>query len=300
MLRKLLESQGYAFVGRSSAVKICTWTKKSLKDKDFCYKQKFYGIESHRCCQMSPSVGFCQNKCIYCWREIDSTIGSFMRKYDDPKELIDNCILAQRKLLSGFGGDQEVNKAKLKEAKNPRHFAISLTGDPLIYPKINDLIQEVLARHKTAFVVTNGLLPGKLETLTPPTQLYISIQAPNEKLHKAIAHPIYKDAWQRQQKSLKLLKEFKGKTRTVLRLTAIKGINMVEPENYSKLIRLAEPDFVELKAYMFVGSSRMRLSMANMPLHEDIVEFSTKIAKESGYKIKDEKKESRVVLLTPG
>jgi len=55
--------------------------------------------------------------------------------------------------------------------------------------------------------------------------------------------------------------------------------------------------FVELKAYMFVGSSRKRLLESNMPLHEDVKEFAEKIAGLSGYKLIDEKKESRVVLL---
>jgi hypothetical protein len=39
-LRKALEKQNYAVFGRHSAVKICAWTKKALRDEDFCYKQK--------------------------------------------------------------------------------------------------------------------------------------------------------------------------------------------------------------------------------------------------------------------
>ncbi|RLE41207.1 4-demethylwyosine synthase TYW1, partial [Candidatus Woesearchaeota archaeon] len=50
-LRKVLEKQQYAFIGRHSAIKICYWTKKSLLDEGVCYKQQFYGIKSHRCCQ---------------------------------------------------------------------------------------------------------------------------------------------------------------------------------------------------------------------------------------------------------
>jgi len=55
--------------------------------------------------------------------------------------------------------------------------------------------------------------------------------------------------------------------------------------------------FVEVKAYMFVGSSRQRLNKENMPYHEDVKEFAKKIADLSNYKIIDDKKESRVVLL---
>ena len=40
--KKLMEKQGYRFIGNHSAVKTCEWTKKSLINKGSCYKQKFY------------------------------------------------------------------------------------------------------------------------------------------------------------------------------------------------------------------------------------------------------------------
>jgi tRNA wybutosine-synthesizing protein 1 len=297
-VKLLLQNQGYCFTGNHSAVKICTWTKKSLKDEDFCYKQQFYGIQSHLCCQMSPAVGFCQNKCVYCWREIDSTVGTVIRNPDDPYKVIDNSILAQRKLLSGFGGCPGINRQKLKDAQNPRHFAVSLAGEPLIYPRINDLIAYLHSLKKTTFVVTNGLLPDRLSSIEPPTQMYLSLEAPDERLHKQVAQPVLKDAWKRQQKSLLALRDLKPSTKTVIRITAISGVNMVEPECYANLIRLAEPDFVEVKAYMFVGSSRQRLAMENMPLHNAVRGFAQKIAEFASYRLKDEKEESRVVLLS--
>jgi tRNA wybutosine-synthesizing protein 1 len=295
-LKKLLQGQGYCFAGTHSAVKLCTWTKKSLRDKGYCYKEKFYGIKSHLCCQMSPAVGYCQNLCVYCWRETDTSLGTRIRKPDAPAPVVENAILCQRKLLSGFGGDPDVNKKKLEESQDPKHFAISLTGDPLIYPLINKLIKEIHKQKKTTFLVTNGLLPERMASLEPPTQLYISIEAPNRELHKKVTRSLLKDAWERQQKSLAVWKGLR--TTKVLRITAIKGLNMTDIEGYAALIRKAEPDYVEVKAYMFVGSSRQRLSLANMPLHPEIQEFSLAIAEASGYRIKDEKKESRVVLLS--
>jgi len=74
---------------------------------------------------------------------------------------------------------------------------------------------------------------------------------------------------------------------------------MVNPEQYAELIEKAQPDFVEIKAYMWVGYSQQRLEIKNMPRHPEIKEFTNKIAKHlKNYKIKDEKKESRVVLLS--
>ena len=72
---------------------------------------------------------------------------------------------------------------------------------------------------------------------------------------------------------------------------------MINPEAYAELIKKSDPTFVELKAYMWVGHSRERLEQKDMPLHSEIVEFSEKVAKAIGWKIIDEKPESRVVLL---
>ena len=125
--------------------------------------------------------------------------------------------------------------------------------------------------------------------------MYISLDAPNEEIYKKVCRPSVKDGWKRLMKTLSLLKELK--TRTCIRITSVKGLNMIYPEKYAELIKKSSPKFVEVKAYMFVGYSRQRLNIKNMPLHNEVKEFAEKIAKGSGYKIIDEKKESRVVLL---
>ena len=68
-------------------------------------------------------------------------------------------------------------------------------------------------------------------------------------------------------------------------------------EEYAKLIKKADPDFVEVKAYMYVGSSRKRLNMSNMPLFDEVKEFAKKIGDECGKEIVNESEISRVVLL---
>ncbi|MBW2993747.1 4-demethylwyosine synthase TYW1, partial [Candidatus Woesearchaeota archaeon] len=108
-LKKLLEKQKYAFIGRHSAVKICSWTKKSLLGDGFCYKQKFYGIKTHRCCQMSPSIGFCSNKCLFCWRPIEYTKGKEIKgEIDSPGDLIKNSVLMQKRQIEGFRGNSKI------------------------------------------------------------------------------------------------------------------------------------------------------------------------------------------------
>ena len=296
-LKALLEKQHYCFSGEHSAVKICTWTKKSLLDENVCYKEKFYGIRAHLCCQMTPSVGFCTNQCIHCWREMEYTAGVKMNGIlDEPEEIIKKSILCQRKLLNGFFGNEKANRKKLNQAQEPMHFAISLTGEPTIYPKLSELISELHKLGKTTFLVTNGQFPDIIKSLKElPTQLYVSVSATNEQDFKKFNKSCFKDGWKRLNKTLELMPELK--TRTVIRITLIKGINMKDEKAYAGLIKKAGPMFVELKAYMFVGSSRKRLLESNMPLHEEVKEFAEKVAELSGYKIIDEKKESRVVLL---
>ena len=101
-VKKVLKKQHYEIVGRHSAVQTCRWTKKSIRDEGVCYKEKFYGIDSHRCCQMTPAVMWCPNKCLHCWRAIELTLGDKLNEEDSPKDIIDGCIKAQRKLLQGF------------------------------------------------------------------------------------------------------------------------------------------------------------------------------------------------------
>ncbi|MBT4541036.1 4-demethylwyosine synthase TYW1 [Candidatus Woesearchaeota archaeon] len=306
-VREQLEKQQYGLVGKHSSCKICTYTKRSIKNEDVCYKEQFYGIRCHLCCQMTP-IMVCNNRCVICWRDTSAhTSIKIDGEVDDPKLIIDGCIKAQKKLLSGLGGYDGTNMDKLKEAALPKHFAISLTGEPTLYPKLGELIKEIHGTGATSFLVTNGLQPEVLERLEKeealPTQLYVSVDAPNEELFKKIDNPLLKDGWQRLQKTLSLLPRWREKARTSLRFTIIKGMNDILPEQWAEIIKLAQPLFVEVKSYMAVGYSRERLGMDYMPRHHEVVEFSKKICEFSGddeksrYKIIDEKEGSRVVLL---
>ncbi len=110
--------------------------------------------------------------------------------------------------------------------------------------------------------------------------------------------PLIPDAWERLNKTLELFPSLK--TRGVIRLTMVKNLNMFEPEKYAGLIERALPDFIEVKAGMAVGFSRLqnRIKYEDMASHQEIKEFAEKIENSIDYKITDEKKDSRVVLLT--
>ena len=296
-----LEQAGYRFVGKHkhSAVKICHWTRKSLLDRGVCYKEQFYGrdlgVQSHRCLQLTPGLPFCDHRCVFCWRNTDVTNPSWIGEVDEPGDILEGVIFAQRKLLSGFKGNPATNMKKWREAQEPKHCAISLAGEPTLYPKINELIEECKRRGMTSFLVTNGMHPEVLKHIAEPTQLYISVVAPDPKTYKAVCQPQVQNGWVRLNQSLELMPSFK--CRKVIRLTLVKGLNLKDAPGYAKLIEKAAPDFVEAKSYMWVGYSRKRLSMGNMPLHGEIKGFAEELARETGYSIVDESESSRVVLL---
>src|SRR5512136_2362637 len=145
---KNLEKKGYRFVGsrKHSAAKICHWTKKSILNEGVCYKEKFYGISSHRCLQMSPSIPFCHHKCLFCWRDVSITQTEWDEGFNEPAEIIDGCIDAQRNLLCGFFGNSQADQKKLAESQDPTNAAISLAGEPMLYPLIDDMLAEFKKR----------------------------------------------------------------------------------------------------------------------------------------------------------
>lgn len=301
-LRKL-QKAGYKFVGDHSAVKLCLWTRKSIKsgEKEFCYKEKFYGdigIKSHRCMQMTPSFPFCTLRCAFCWRDTTITYPKWTGKENDPEDIVEKSLKAQRELLTGLGGVPHSEK-HLKEAMNPSNVAISLAGEPTFYEKLSQLIEIFHKKKMKTFLVTNGTLPERLRSLeTLPTQLYVSLCSNSKQMIDKVQKPLIPDAWERINKTLEMLPDLK--TRKVIRLTMVKNMNMIEPDKYANLIEKSSPDFVEIKAAMAVGFSRIqdRLKYEDMASHEEIKVFSEKISNCIGYKIKDEKKDSRVVLLT--
>ncbi|MBI2662443.1 4-demethylwyosine synthase TYW1 [Candidatus Woesearchaeota archaeon] len=293
---KELEHQGYRMVGEHSAVKICGWTRNMLNNNGGCYKLKFYGIMSHQCMQMTTSIS-CANRCVFCWRGYKAPVNKeWIWGVDEPTFILNKSVEAHHKLLAGFGGSHKVNIELLKQSKEVKHVALSLTGEPIIYPKINELIDLFHRQGVSTFLVTNAQYPEEMKNLHRVTQLYLSVDAPTKELLKEVDKPLFKDYWERMQKCLEILAL--RKERTCVRLTVLKGINDNYIKEYIKLLNIGKPDFIEIKAYMFIGQSRERLKEENMPLHEEIVEFAKRLVVYLfDYEIVTEHVPSRVVML---
>lgn len=294
--KKILEKQQYRLIGNHSAVKVCGWTKNKIAGKGECYKEKFYGLKCHQCMQVTTSM-YCANRCKFCWRGLKAPVSrEWYGKIDDVKFIVDNAIKAHVKLLQGFKGLKDADKTLIEEMEKVRHVALSLTGEAITYPKIQELLDEFHKRNITTFLVTNGQFPEQLEKIERITQLYISLDAPDKKTLKEIDKPLFPDYWERLLKSFDIIKS--KKYRTAIRITLVKGENDFNPEGYAELIKKALPDFIEIKSYMWVGESQKNYSTKNMLFPEEIRKFSEELLNFlPEYEFADEHKKSVVVLL---
>ncbi len=304
MLASTMKKQGYHFVGKHSATKACGYTVGSLKGGPTCYKHKFYGIRSWRCIQATPAIG-CNLACAFCWRIIPEEMGikwnelNALGSWDDPNQIVDGLIKEHKRIVSGYKGNEKVYEGRWKESNDPAHVALSLTGEPLFYPKMSQLLDAFHKKGISTFLVTNGTMVNALKALTTlPTQLYVSVQAPNKEVYEKTTRPKIPNAWDRFQEFIDVFSKLQ--TRRVFRMTLVTGLNMLDPKGYAELIRKGNPDYVEVKGFVFVGGSRnpaRNLSYSNMPSGAEIIEFAKEIAAESSYLYTDYHEHSKVALL---
>jgi len=274
--RSQLEKEGYKLIGSHSAVKLCRWTKHHLRGRGGCYKHTFYGITSYQCMEATPSLA-CANKCVFCWRHHKNPVGtSWQWKQDEPAAIVDGAIQQHVRMIKEARGIPGVQPWRFEEALTVRHCALSLVGEPIMYPRINEMLGLMHGKQISTFMVTNAQFPAEIKRLVPVTQLYVSVDAASKDELKAIDRPLHQDFWERFQDSLKALKA--KKQRTVYRLTLVSAMNMSSAKDYADLVQLGEPDFIEIKAVTFCGDSKgSNLTMRNVPWHDDVRAFALSI-----------------------
>ncbi|KZF19327.1 hypothetical protein L228DRAFT_285757 [Xylona heveae TC161] len=276
-----LTKQGYTIVGSHSGVKICRWTKSALRGRGSCYKFSFYGIKSHLCMETTPSLS-CSNKCIFCWRHGTNPVGTTWRwKVDPPEMIFDGVKEGHYKKIKMMKGVPGVRAERFQEAMRIRHCALSLVGEPIFYPHINEFTRMLHNERISSFLVCNAQHPDQLAALEQVTQLYVSIDASNRDALRRIDRPLHRDFWERFQRCLDILREHRSRQRTVFRLTLVKGFNIDEEvTGYADLVERGIPCFVEIKGVTYCGtsdSSRAGLTMQNVPFYEEIKEFVIKL-----------------------
>uniref|UniRef100_A0A8C8XVM5 S-adenosyl-L-methionine-dependent tRNA 4-demethylwyosine synthase TYW1 n=1 Tax=Panthera leo TaxID=9689 RepID=A0A8C8XVM5_PANLE len=296
-LREALTKQGYQLIGSHSGVKLCRWTKSMLRGRGGCYKHTFYGIESHRCMETTPSLA-CANKCVFCWRHHTNPVGTEWRwKMDQPEMILKEAIENHQSMIKQFKGVPGVREDRFEEGMMVKHCALSLVGEPIMYPEINRFLKLLHECKISSFLVTNAQFPVEIRNLKPVTQLYVSVDASTKDSLKKIDRPLFKDFWQRFLNSLKALAA--KQQRTVYRLTLVKAWNVDELQAYAELVTLGNPDFIEVKGVTYCGeSSASSLTMANVPWHEEVVHFVRElVALIPNYEIACEHEHSNCLLI---
>ena len=188
------------------------------------------------------------------------------------------------------------------EAMSPNHAAISLDGEPLLYPKISEFVQEFKNRNMTTFIVTNGTLPESIQNLDPlPSQLYITLPASNEIVYKKVCRPMIKNGWSKIINTLDLVDSLS--CRTLVRLTAVKNLNLDDNflNDYAKIIEKANPNFFEIKGFTLQAKALLinqRLKSDNQvqdyfPEYEYLEHLALKFEEVSGFPLIYRNKPSR-------
>jgi len=222
----------------------------------------------------------------------------------EPEAILTKLMAERKKLINGYYGDSRNDKQRLDESLLPAHYAISLSGEPTMYPKLPELIKylKTLKATESIFLVTNGQEPDMIQKLQDedalPTQLYLSTNAADYESFLKINKPKYDDSWERWNRTLDMLKHLD--TRTVLRVTLIKDYNDQKEmiPTFAKMFKKASPHFIEIKSYMHIGRSTNRLEHSNMLEMNDIQNFSNQIAKHSKiFSVIDESIISRILIL---
>lgn len=281
---KSLTKQGYTIVGSHSGVKICRWTKSAMRGRGSCYKFAFYGIKSHLCMETTPSLA-CSNKCVFCWRHGTNPVAKLNWRWevDPPEKVLEGALDGHYKKIKQMRGVPGIQIDRFQEAFRVRHCALSLVGEPIFYPHINEFVGMLHSRHISSFLVCNAQHPEPLANLAKVTQLYVSIDAPTKNDLKKVDRPLNSDFWERLMACLDILRTAQSHQRTVFRLTLVKGFNMTEVESYADMVERAMPSQIEVKGATFCGSSAGNgnpLTMQNIPFLEECRDFCRQITAE--------------------
>lgn len=126
---------------------------------------------------------------------------------DEPDVIVKGAMEGHYKMLKSMKGVPGVLPERFEEGMQIRHCALSLVGEPIMYPKINEFVSLLHEKRISSFLVTNAQFPEQIKSLVPVTQLYVSIDSGTKEGLKKIDRPLFSDFWERYLACLDELRE---------------------------------------------------------------------------------------------
>ena len=124
---------------------------------------------------MTPSVFHCTLGCVFCWRDYKAPVSKeWVWDVDAPEFILEGSLYAQKKLLEGYAGNPKAIKKAFEQSLQVKHVALSLTGEPIMYPRLNELLHLFNEQGISTFLVTNAQHAHELSLLNPVTAQHVA------------------------------------------------------------------------------------------------------------------------------
>ncbi|MHA1611029.1 MAG: radical SAM protein [Promethearchaeota archaeon] len=272
----------------------------SFSESEIAIKIDKTKTRAHRAILLLKNCGVLENpqKNDY---SLTSTSFDNLNQPEDINSIISDKVTTKEEIIQVF-----------ENAKKPKHAAISLAGEPTLYPRIGELVAEFRNREMSTFIVTNGTHPEAIKKLWQennlPTQLYVTLAAPTKRDFSKICRPLTKHAWENLLETISILPQLP--CRTVVRITSVKYLNINDDmvQTYADILKSNPPNFVDIKGFTveanalklgerlgkFKGDHELR---EFAPTYQDLLHFAQKLAEATGFEIIETHEASKDILI---
>ncbi|XP_013911497.1 PREDICTED: S-adenosyl-L-methionine-dependent tRNA 4-demethylwyosine synthase-like [Thamnophis sirtalis] len=103
------------------------------------------------------------NYTVLFFRHHTNPVGTEWRwKMDRPEMILQEAIENHQNLIKQFKGVPGVRDDRFREGMEAKHCALSLVGEPIMYPQINQFLKLLHHRNISSFLVTNAQFPEEI------------------------------------------------------------------------------------------------------------------------------------------
>ena len=103
--------------------------------------------------ETTPSLA-CANKCVFCWRHHSNPVGTEWKwAMDEPELILEGALENHYKMIKQMKGVPGVLPERYQEGFQVKHCALSLVGEPIMYPEINKYLDLLHSKSISSFMV---------------------------------------------------------------------------------------------------------------------------------------------------